>query len=165
MIVNAQFWMVYWGPYWASGLGLSQRNYFNSFMKTVAPSAGFAAMLAEYQEPGYPIGPGGFAGEVLIATSPGSSIDDTAVQSQIASWIGSGVLTAPNANTVYVMLFPQGTDVTSDGETGCGNYFGYHSVAAYAASTFGRYRYVMSSCRTRIVAPTWRLTARLPSTG
>jgi hypothetical protein len=29
-VAHASYWMVYWGPYWTSGLGLSQRRHFNS---------------------------------------------------------------------------------------------------------------------------------------
>ena len=103
---HASYWMVYWGPYWTSGLGLSQRHHFNSFVQTVAPSSGFTGQFAEYQEPGNPILTAGFAGEILIPASPGTSIDDTVVTAQINTWILSGVLPVPDANTVFVMMMP-----------------------------------------------------------
>ena len=48
-----------------------------------------------------------------MASGPsGTSVDDTAIQSQIGTWITSSVLPVPDANTVYVILPPAGVDVT-----------------------------------------------------
>src|SRR5580698_934591 len=33
VIAHASFWMVYWGPYWTSGLGLAQRTHFTTFVQ------------------------------------------------------------------------------------------------------------------------------------
>jgi hypothetical protein len=142
-VAHASYWMVYWGPYWTSGLGLAQRNYFNSYVENVAPSAGFTGQFAEYQEPGNPILTAGFAGEKSIATSPGSSIDDSTIRAQINSWILSGVLPVPDANTVFVMMMPAGTDVTANGQSGCGAFLGYHDDFPASAGNFGYFRYIM----------------------
>jgi len=144
LVAHASYSMVYWGPYWTSGIGLSQRRHFTSFVQTVAPSAGFANQFAEYQEPGNPILAGRFASEILIATGPGTSISDDAIQNQISAWIASQVLPVPDANTVYVILPPAGTDVTAAGlGSACSSFFGYHYSAPSPSSTFGRYRYIV----------------------
>lgn len=143
LVAHASYYMVYWGPYWTSGLGLSQRKHFTSFVQTVAPSAGFANLFAEYQEPGNPILTGSFASEILIAAGPGTSVSDDAIQNQVSAWIASQVLPVPDANTVYVILPPAGTDVTSGSDSSCGSFFGYHSAGFYSSSAFGRYRYIV----------------------
>jgi hypothetical protein len=144
LVAHASYWMVYWGSYWTSGLGLSQRNHFNNFVATVAPSAGFTGQFAEYQEPGYPILAGSFAGEIAITTGlSGTSIDDTAITAQISAWILSGVLPVPDANTVYVIMTPAGMDVTQNSQSACGDFFGYHNDAVSPAGTFGYYRYIV----------------------
>ena len=146
-VANASFWTVYWGPYWTTGIGLLQRKHFNSFVQTVAPSAGFAGQFAEYQKPGNPVLAGGFGGEVSIANGPGASIDDSAIQSQISSWILAGALAVPDANTVYVILPPAGTDVTIHNGSGmlsaCSDFFGYHSSGISPSGTFGFFRYIV----------------------
>src|SRR5579884_4227831 len=118
LVAHASYWMIYWGPYWNSGLGLWQRKHLNSFVQTVAPAPAFTALFAEYQKPLNPILAAGFGGEVSIPTAPGASTNDTAIQSQISSWISAGTLPIPDANTVYVMLFPPGADVIS-GSSSC----------------------------------------------
>ena len=144
LVAHASYWMVYWGSYWTSGLGLSQRNHFNDFVETVAPSSGFTGLFAEYQEPGYPILAASFAGEIAITTGlSGTSVDDTAITAQIGSWILSSVLPVPDANTVYVILTPAGMEVTQDGQSACGNFFGYHNDAPSPAGSYGHYRYIV----------------------
>ena len=144
LVAHASYWMVYWGSYWTSGLGLSQRNHFNNFVETVAPSAGFTGQFAEYQEPGNPILAGSFAGEKVITSGlSGTSVDDTAITAQISAWILSGVLPVPDANTVYVIMTPAGMEVTQNGQSACGNFFGYHNDAQAPAGSFGYYRYIV----------------------
>lgn len=141
LMAHASYSMVYWGPYWTSGIGLSQRKHFTSFVQTVAPSTAFAALFTEYQEPANPILTGGFAGEILIPDTPGASTSDSSLQGQIRSWITTATLPAPDANTVYVILFPPGADVNSGGSA-CGTFFGYHGEGPSPDGTFGRYRYI-----------------------
>ena len=142
LMTHASYWMVYWGPYWTSGIGLSQRKHFTSFVQTAAPSTAFAGQFAEYQEPGNPILTGSFAGEVLIPTAPAASTTDAGIQSQISAWITTATLPVPDANTVFVVLFPAGADVNSGGSA-CGNFFGYHNESTSPTGAFGRYRYIV----------------------
>ena len=143
VVEHASYWMLYWGDYWTTGLGLQQRNHFNSFIQAVAPSSGFAGQFAAYQQPGSPILAGSFAGEKLISTSPGASIDDTGITAQIGAWIQSGFLPVPDANTVFVNIFPPGTDVTSGGQSACEYFYGYHNDAVSPLGSFGYYRYIV----------------------
>jgi hypothetical protein len=140
--------MVYWSSYWSSGLGLSQRKYFNSFVQTVAPSTGFTGLFAEYQEsPQYPILAGSWAGEKVITDgAPTASVDDSAIVAQIDEWITSSVLPVPDANTVYVIFPGAGVDVTQGGSSACdpnNGFFGYHYAANAPSGNFGRFRYIV----------------------
>ena len=143
LVAHASYWMIYWGPYWTSGLGLVQRKHFNSFVQTVAPSSGFTGQFAEYQEPGNPILAAGFAGEILIAAAPSGAFDYTQIENQIDTWITNNVLPVPDANTVYVIMAPPGADMRNGGQPACGYFFGYHYAGLAPAGTFGRYRYIV----------------------
>lgn len=144
LIANANFWMVYWGSYWTSGQGLLERKHFNSFVQSVAPSAGFTGLFAQYQQPSKPILAGAWAGEKPIADSvPAVTVDDSAIQNQIADWITASVLPVPDANTVYVILPPAGVDVTIGSSSACDSFLGYHSAAYSPTGSFGRYRYIV----------------------
>ena len=146
LVAHASYWMVYWSSYWTSGLGLAQRRYFNSFVQTVAPSAGFAGMFAEYQEPQFPILAGSWAGEKVITdNAPTGSVDNSAIVAHINNWITSKVLPAPDANTVFVILPGAGVDVTY-GSSACdpnNGFLGYHDAAFASGGSFGRFRYIV----------------------
>ena len=147
LVDHASFWTVYWSSYFTSGLGLSQRKYFNSFVQTMAPSPGFTGMFTEYQEPQYPILAGNWAGEKLITDgAPTTFVDDTGIIAQINQWIASSVLPVPDSNTVYVIFTGAGVDVTAGGYSACdpnNGFVGYHNVAFSPEGTFGRYRYIV----------------------
>jgi hypothetical protein len=148
LVAHASYWMVYWSSYWTSGLGLAQRKYFNSFVQTVAPSAGFTALFAEYQEaPQFPILAGNWAGEKVITDgAPTTTVDDSGIVAQINTWITSSVLPVPDANTVYVIFPGAGVDVTQGGDSACdpnNGFLGYHYAANAPAGSFGYYRYIV----------------------
>jgi len=147
LLAHASYWMVYWSSYWTSGLGLAQRKHFNTFVQTVAPSAGFTNMFAEYEKPQYPILAGSWAGEKVITQgAPTTTVDDSGIVAQINQWITSSVLPVPDANTVYVIFTGGGVDVTSDGFSACdpdNGFFGYHYAANSPSGSFGRYRYIV----------------------
>lgn len=146
LVAHASYWTVYWAPYWTSGLGLAQRKYFNSFVQTVAPSAGFTNLFAEYQEPLYPILAANWAGEKVITDgAPATTVDDSAIVAQINTWITSSVLPVPDANTVFIIFPGAGVDVTQGGYSACdpnNGFLGYHYWAD-SPEGFGLYRYIV----------------------
>jgi hypothetical protein len=142
---NPAYLAVYWGSYWTSGAGLAQRNTINSFLQTIAPSAGFTSLFAEYAAPPQTILAGSFAGEKVILPGPATaSISDDDIQNQIRAWILAGTLPIPDANTVYTLMTPAKVDVTLFyGASSCGGFGGYHDSSSSPAGAFGRYRYIV----------------------
>src|SRR4051812_23907542 len=78
---------VFWGAYWTSGTGLTERNHMNGFTQTVATSAEFASVLNQYtQSDGKAVQAGTYVGEVLISSEPGGT-SKTITDAQVASAI------------------------------------------------------------------------------
>jgi len=76
----------------------------------------------------YGVGNGTYAQHYVIHSPPPSSIADTEIETLIESLLGvDGGLPAPNANSVYFIYFPQGTNITGAGGVACQDYGGYHS--------------------------------------
>ncbi|HLH18231.1 MAG TPA: hypothetical protein VKX45_13500 [Bryobacteraceae bacterium] len=136
LVANPSYHMIYWGAYWGSGYGLTQRSYVNNFVQTVGTSSAFASLLSEYSVPGYTIGQGVFAGEKLVTPGPPASVSDADIRNQIAAWIANSTLPVPDANTVYVLMFPPAVNAAN----ACGSIYGYHNDAT---SPNGHYRYIV----------------------
>ena len=86
-------------------------------------TSGLFDWLHEYDttSPAQSIGRGSFLGSVQItpATSRnGSTIDDSAIQEELAAQINAGTLTAPTDNVVYMMHFPAGKTIRLGTEAG-----------------------------------------------
>ncbi|MCA1686739.1 MAG: hypothetical protein LC745_12380, partial [Planctomycetia bacterium] len=61
-------------------------------------------------------------------TSPGSAVDDSQIQSELYRLIfQSPNLARPDANTIYVVFTPKGTEVTSGTESSEQYFLGYHN--------------------------------------
>jgi hypothetical protein len=82
------------------------------------------------------------------AAAKGSTVDDTAIQSELTAQILAGHLPRPtvdaagNPNSYYVIFFPPGITVTQGGTSSCvaGGFCAYHGTVA-AAGTLGEYYY------------------------
>lgn len=77
-------------------------------------SSPWAHSLSEYSTPTQTIGTASVIDRRSITPSvaaSGSTIDDSTIQSELISQVTSGALTAPTANTIYTLYFPQGTTV------------------------------------------------------
>jgi hypothetical protein len=103
--------------------------------------------LTEYNTAGHSpgtnqsIGRGTFQSKVQITPSAahnGSTIDDSAIQAEIAAQISAGTLPAAttdsggNVNTIYMVNFPQGKTITQGGSNSCqsGGFCAYHGTFA-----------------------------------
>ena len=135
---------VYWGAYWTSGTGLTERQHYNGYTQTAATSADFQSVLAEYTGPGgKSIHNGVYAGEKLISTEPGKTIDDTQIQSTIQSWVNAGLVPAPSPDALYVLYFPPGTSITMGTDGSCTTFCGYHSTIQTTSGSGGLIRYII----------------------
>jgi hypothetical protein len=101
-----------------------------SFYQQVVASS-YIDWLCEYATPTQAIGRGAYAGKVTItpsAANNGHIISDANIQSELARQLAAGHLPAPDANTLYMLHFPQGKIITSQGLSSCVNFCGYHGT-------------------------------------
>jgi hypothetical protein len=79
----------------------------------------------------YGVGAVQYAGSIVLsgADLPApSNVTDTQIDSFINQHIASGAFGVPDANTIYTIVYPQTTSITSSGlGSSCSNFSGYHS--------------------------------------
>jgi hypothetical protein len=88
------------------------------------------------------IGRGSFASKVQINPSTGSAnVNDTQIQTELNNQISSGVLPAPDANTIYMVNFPAGISISQGTSSSCvaGGFCAYHGN--FIRSGFGSVKY------------------------
>ena len=100
-----------------------------------AESSGVWDWLNEYNtsSPAQSIGRGSFVQKTQITPASsrnGSTIDDSAIQSELAAQIQAGTLPQPDDNTIYMIDFPQGKTITQGGSSSCvaGGFCAYHGT-------------------------------------
>jgi hypothetical protein len=106
---------------------------------TITSTAWWTAATSEYcmLPNGKCIGPGAGAGHVILTeTAPGSLVDTddgsmSSVVSFIQSHITSGLFPPPTDESIYVIYFPSGTQITYDGEKSCSSFGAYHYSATF----------------------------------
>src|SRR3954470_13828568 len=103
VIEHPTYTNVFWGAYWTSGAGLTERQYYNAFAQAVPTTTEFTSAMVEYTGPnGKTIHDGTFAGEKIISGEPGKTISDDQIKTTIQSWLNGGLVPAPSLDTVYV---------------------------------------------------------------
>jgi hypothetical protein len=123
LLANVEVTTIYWGSAWNSDPLMNQLEAFFNFV--VASS--LIDQLAEYSVPGFTVGRGKRGACAMVGSDPGATIDDSAIQTALQGWIASGLIPAPNANSVYFIFFPSGTTVTLQGQSSCVDFCGYHN--------------------------------------
>ena len=144
VIEHPTYTNVFWGAYWQSGAGLTERQYYNNFTQAVPTTSEFTSAMVEYTgQGGKTIHNGVYAGEKSIATEPGKTIDDAQVKTTIQSWVNAGLVPAPSLDNVYVLYFPPGTSVTMGTDASCTTFCGFHSTIQTTSGSGGLIRYIV----------------------
>ena len=147
IIENPTYTNVFWGAYWTSGTGLTERNYMNSFAQTVLPTSEFLSAMVEYTGPaGKTIKAGKYAGEKAISGEPGGTtkkITNDQIRTAIDSWIAAGLVPAPSVDVVYSIHFPPGVTISLDADSSCAQFCGYHNTVTTTRGTGGLIRYIV----------------------
>ncbi len=98
-------------------------------------TSGVFDWLTEYNttSPAQTIGRGSVGPSVQITTATsrnGTTIDDSAIQAEIAAQINSGALPPPTNNQIYMVHFPSGKTITQGGTSSCvsGGFCAYHGT-------------------------------------
>jgi hypothetical protein len=112
--------------------------------------------MSEYDTPTQSIGRGTFAGLYTIDPAPeanGSTLDDTAIQSELLSRIAENELPAPDADTLYMLFFRQGQVITSGASSSATGFCAYHSSVPGPGSQNVRYAVIPDSASTTFCGP------------
>jgi hypothetical protein len=94
------------------------------FDQKIGASAYWAAAAGDYG-----VGAGMATAVVALTEAAPATIDDTAIQTWLAGKLDGDDPSFPanDANTVYVLHYPAGTNVTNQGTSSCQDFGGYHS--------------------------------------
>lgn len=155
VVSNAAVVSVLWGgagTYLAQVTGSVSPN-MDTFFRHVTDSS-YLSWLSEYDTTGgggtnQSIGYGSFAGRIAItpsAVASGTTVEDSAIQTELLSQINNGHLPAPTLdavglpNTVYALFFPGGTTICDTGSCSGVQFCAYHS--SFTAAVHGQVRNV-----------------------
>jgi hypothetical protein len=95
------------------------------------PNSSFMDLLSEYGAGNQVIGRGSYGGMYTITPSTPSDqpIDDSQIQAELDAQAGAA-LPAADADTLYVLFFPEGQKITADGADSFANFCAYHGTTA-----------------------------------
>ena len=128
LLTNVEVFTVFWGKAWQDAANAALANQLNDFFDFILASK-LIDQLSEYSVPGKTIGHGKRTGSLTLTTSePGVAIQDSDVQQALAREIGSGTLPPANANSLYFLYLPPGTQVEQGGSASCTDFCGYHDA-------------------------------------
>jgi hypothetical protein len=124
--------VLYGSGTYISGISGSGSGTMAGFYQAVTNST-YIDMLTQYNTPSQKIGRGSYSKSVQITPSASrnkATISDASIEAEIAAQIKSGVLPAPDANTVYMINFPKGKKISMGGSGSCasGGFCAYHST-------------------------------------
>ena len=140
LLTNVEVFTIFWGADWQIAANNQISQQMNAFFDFVLSSK-LIDQLAEYSVPGKSIGHGKRIGTtILTASSPGKSVQDSAIQSMLHTELANGTLPAANANSLYFVFLPPGTQLKQGGAASCKDFCGYHEATAdnvfYAAMPY-----------------------------
>jgi IPT/TIG domain-containing protein len=93
---------------------------------TATVSGSYMDWLSEYDTPSQHIGRGSVASDVTLAPGhTGRTLSDGDIRDELAAQIDRGVLPAPTASTLYMVYFPPGVTISSQGGS-CVKFCAYH---------------------------------------
>jgi hypothetical protein len=125
-----QVFTVFWGSAWQDAANSAVARQMNEFLDFVLTSK-LIDQLSEYSTAGKTIGHGTSTGSRTLTTSePGAKVQDSAIQQMLASETSAGTLPAKNANSLYFVFLPPGTQVEQRGSASCTDFCGYHDATS-----------------------------------
>ena len=121
---------IFWVKAWQDAANATLLTKMNDFFDYILTSK-LMNQLAEYSVAGQTIGPGKRIGTLnLVSSEPGSSVQDSDIQAMVQNGIAAGTLPPKNANSLYFVFLPLGTQVTQGGSASCKDFCGYHDSTA-----------------------------------
>ena len=140
LLTSVEVFTVFWGAAWQDATNSAVAKQMNEFFDFVGTSK-LIDQLGEYSVPGKTIGHGTRTGSLTLTTSePGTKVQDSAIQKMLQTEIGAGTLPPKNANSLYFVFLPPGTQVELGGAASCTDFCGYHDATTddifYAAMPY-----------------------------
>jgi hypothetical protein len=140
LLTNVEVFTVFWGKAWQDATNSTVVKQMNEFFDFVLTSK-LIDQLGEYSVEGKTIGHGTRTGSLTLTTSePGAKVQDSAIQQMLQSEIAAGTLPAKNANSLYFVFLPPGTQLEQGGAASCTDFCGYHDATSddvfYAAMPY-----------------------------
>ncbi len=124
--------------FWSSEVGTELQVKLAPFYRSILDS-GYMDVLAQYKTDvsamdgrngtGQTIGRGRLIGQKIIAPqNQSTTLTDRMIQKELSAQIAAGVLPAPDADTLYMVYFPQGILIKGPGGSGmsCQTFDAYH---------------------------------------
>ncbi len=129
VLSSVKVYTVFWGS-----SATTYQAQLDQFFTTITNSAYFD-WLSEYDTSTQNIGRGSYGGTFVDTSAPaGSTIDDSQIQSELASLISSGKVPPNDANNLYFFFFPPGVTITMGGSSSCSAFCGYHGTMVQGGS-------------------------------
>src|SRR5262245_34902943 len=126
LLTNVEVFTLFWGKAWQDATNSAVVKQMNEFFDFVLTSK-LIDQLGEYSVEGKTIGHGTRTGSLtLTATEPGTKVQDSAMQKMLQSEIAAGTLPARNANSLYFVFLPPGTQLEQGNAASCIDFCGYH---------------------------------------
>jgi hypothetical protein len=132
VIPSAVVSQAYWGGYWSSGAGATERTGYDTAWKDIASNPAFYQRLAEYSTSTQTITTGSWGGSSLgdPALASGATIGEDQIQAELAAEITAGTLPPRSDSRLYVVMLPPGVTSTFDQSNG---FAGHHRSFADAS--------------------------------
>jgi hypothetical protein len=128
LLTNVEVFTIFWGAAWQDPANSPLIQQLNDFFDFILASD-LLDQLAEYNVPGKAIGHGLLTGTTNLTDSePGKTVQDSAIQAMLESGISGGNLPAADANSLYFVYLPPGTQVKQSAATSCKDFCGYHDA-------------------------------------
>jgi len=130
LLTNVEVFTVFWGAAWQDATNSAVAKQMNEFFDFILTSK-LIDQLAEYNVEGKTIGHGKRTGSLTLTTSePGTKLQDAAIQKMLQEETAAGTLPKNNANTLYFVFLPPGTQVELAGAASCTDFCGYHDATS-----------------------------------
>jgi hypothetical protein len=136
VIANAKVFLVLWGNNVRADTAANMPGFFQA-----ATNSPYLDFLDEYDtninaQSGSPgtqqlVGRGTFAASIpLTPSASGNQLSDSQISSELDAQINSGVLPAPDADTLFMIYFPPGVSINSGSGQSCspGGFCAYHGT-------------------------------------
>jgi hypothetical protein len=140
LLTSVEVFTLFWGAAWQDATNSAVSKQMNEFFDFILTSK-LMDQLAEYNVEGKTIGHGKRTGSLTLTTSePGTKVQDSAIQKMLREEIAAGTLPENNANSLYFIFLPPGTQVEQGGAASCTDFCGYHDATSddvfYAAMPY-----------------------------